>query len=106
MIKLVYNVDVYIPFNIMKILNIYFTNIDTKAVPIAEENLCGFDKFWKEYSAENKRTLSQFLIMEYQRRQAETLEEFRLIPSQRKFLEMDKNKVQVIIFHEIISDSK
>ena len=68
MIKLVYNVDVYIPINIMNTLNKYFNNIDTKAVPIAEENLCGFDKFWKEYSVEKKRTLGQFIAKEYARR--------------------------------------
>ena len=60
-LKTVYQVNVYMPGNIIGHLEKYFDNIDRDIIPAAEESLCGFKKFWRIYSEERRETVLKYV---------------------------------------------
>ena len=70
-LKTVYKVNVFIPKNIIEHLDKYFDNIDRDIIPMAEQSLCGFEKFWKIYSQERKETVLKYVEEETLKRSNE-----------------------------------
>ena len=64
MLRKVYDVDVFIVKSIHEHLEIYFDFSEGDQIPMAEENLCGFEMFWKTYTTENKVKLAKAVIEE------------------------------------------
>ena len=57
-LKTVYKVNVYVPRNIIEHLEKYFDNIDQDIITVAEQSLCGFQKFWKIYLEERMKRVA------------------------------------------------
>ena len=70
-LKTVYKVNVYVPRNIIEHLEKYFDNVDQDIIPVAEQSLCGFQKFWKIYSEERRETGLKYVEEETLRRKNE-----------------------------------
>ena len=70
-LKTVYKVNVYVPRNIIEHLEKYFDNIDQDIIPVAEQSLCGFQKFWKMYSEERRETVLKYVEEETLKRKKE-----------------------------------
>ena len=70
-LKTVYKVNAYVPRNIIEHLEKYFDNIDQDIIPVAEQSLCGFQKFWKIYSEERRETVLKYVEEETLKRKNE-----------------------------------
>ena len=73
LLKTVYKADVYIPRNIHDHLLQYFDGIDVDKIPIAEESLCGFEKFWRIYTEDNRQKMVNSVKEETEKREAQSL---------------------------------
>ena len=62
----IYKIDVYITRRMFKTLKIYF-QLDNH-LPIAEESLCGFEKFFKVYMSEYRKKMLSIVKEETSRR--------------------------------------
>ena len=71
-LKTVYKVDVYMPRTIVEHLEKYFDNIKRDLIPVAEEALCGFEKFWKTYSEENREKILKYVKQETLKRSSDS----------------------------------
>ena len=62
----IYKIDVYITRRMFQTLKIYF-QLDNH-LPIAEESLCGFEKFFKVYMSEYRKKMLSIVKEETSRR--------------------------------------
>ena len=62
----IYKIDVYITRRMFQTLKLYF-QLDNH-LPIAEESLCGFEKFFKVYMSEYRRKMFSLVKEETSRR--------------------------------------
>ena len=76
----IYKIDVYITRRMFKTLKIYF-QLDNH-LPIAEESLCGFEKFFKVYMSEYRKKMLSIVKEETSERKT----------SREKILEAKENE--------------
>ena len=75
LLRMKFGLDVYVTENVVLHLREYFE--DVTDFPVAEETLCGFNKFWKEFGRSQRREIDLYARNKILERKNETSDFFQ-----------------------------
>ena len=91
LMKVLYEVDIFVTRPMIEVLRNYFEDVDQ--LPIAEEKLCGFEKFFKEFRNHQFNKIRNVVKEEMGKRKNDTTDMFEVDSSDGLVNVLHSNKV-------------